>query len=101
LDASGRVNLGHSLEAAVLNELDRRRVETGYVKTADGLEIDFFVRNRDAHHELIQVCANLQSSETVAASYVRWPLPVRSNHVRGANYSYFTETRPGKSRRQA
>jgi predicted AAA+ superfamily ATPase len=65
-DASGRVNLGHSLETAVLNELDRRRAETGYVKTADGLEVDFLVRNRDADHELIQVCANLQSSETVA-----------------------------------
>ena len=28
-DASGRANLGHSLETAVLNELDRRRAETG------------------------------------------------------------------------
>jgi predicted AAA+ superfamily ATPase len=65
-DASGHANLGHSLETAVLNELDRRRAETGYVKTTDGLEVDFLVRNRDAEQELIQVCANLQSSETVA-----------------------------------
>jgi predicted AAA+ superfamily ATPase len=41
-----------------LNELDRRRAETGYVKTADGLEVDFLVRNQYADHELIQVCAN-------------------------------------------
>src|SRR3990172_5474879 len=36
-DASGRSNLGHALETAVQNELGRRKVETGYVKTGDGL----------------------------------------------------------------
>ena len=65
-DASGRANLGHSLETAVLNELERRRAEAGYVKTADGLEVDFLVRYRNGEQELVQVCANLKSPETVA-----------------------------------
>lgn len=65
-DASGRANLGHSLETAVLNELERRRAEIGYVKTANGLEVDFLVRYRNGGQELIQVCANLTSPETVA-----------------------------------
>lgn len=65
-DASGRANLGHSLETAVLNELERRRAETGYVKTPDGLEVDFLVRYRNGDQELIQVCASLKSRETVA-----------------------------------
>ncbi len=65
-DASGRANLGHSLETAVLNELERRRAEVGYVKTAEGLEVDFLVRYRNGDQELIQVCASLKSRETVA-----------------------------------
>ena len=65
-DTSGRANPGHSLETAVLNELERRRAEVGYVKTAEGLEVDFLVRYRNGDQELIQVCASLKSSETVA-----------------------------------
>ena len=47
-DASGRANLGHALETVVLNELERRGAEVGYVKTADGLEVDFLARHRRA-----------------------------------------------------
>jgi predicted AAA+ superfamily ATPase len=65
-DPSGRANLGHALETAVLNELERRRVDAGYVKTYDGLEVDFLARYREGGQELIQVCANLQSPETMA-----------------------------------
>lgn len=65
-DASGRANLGHSLETCVLNELERRRAVTGYVKTIDGLEVDFLVQYRNGEQELIQVCAHLKSPETVA-----------------------------------
>jgi uncharacterized protein len=64
-DASGRANTGHALETAVFNELERRRSETGYVKTADGFEVDFLARYRGAGEELIQVCANLQSRDTI------------------------------------
>lgn len=57
-DASGRANVGHALETAVLNELERRGAEVGYVKTAGGLEVDFRARHPGAGEELIQVCAD-------------------------------------------
>ena len=65
-DASGRSNLGHALETSVLNELEARGAEVGYVKTADGLEVDFLARRPAAGEELIQVCADVSSAETRA-----------------------------------
>ena len=58
-DRTGRANLGHALETAVLVELERRRMEVTYVKTADGYEVDFLARTPDGRRELIQVCADL------------------------------------------
>jgi predicted AAA+ superfamily ATPase len=63
-EASGRSNVGHALETAVLLELERRGAEVGYVKTAEGLEIDFLARHPGAGEELIQVCAELTKKET-------------------------------------
>jgi hypothetical protein len=63
-DTSGRSNLGHALETSVLNELEARGAEVGYVKTADGLEVDFLARRPAAGEELIQVCADVSSPET-------------------------------------
>jgi hypothetical protein len=57
-DASGRANVGHALESAVLNELDRRGAESAYVKTEEGLEVDFLARHPGAGEELVQVCAD-------------------------------------------
>ena len=37
-----------------------------YVKTAEGLEVDFFARHPAGGEELIQVCADLSSAETRA-----------------------------------
>ena len=65
-DASGRANLGHALETIVLNELERRGAEVGYVKTEGGLEVDFLARRPAGGEELIQVCADLSSPETRA-----------------------------------
>ncbi|MCX6542995.1 MAG: ATP-binding protein [Acidobacteria bacterium] len=65
-DASGRSNVGHALESVVLNELERRGAEVGYVKTSDGLEVDFLARRPVAGDELIQVCADASSSDTLA-----------------------------------
>jgi predicted AAA+ superfamily ATPase len=48
----------------VLNELERRGAEVGYVKTAEGLEVDFLARYPAGGEELIQVCADLSSGET-------------------------------------
>ena len=65
-DASGRANVGHALETVVLNELERRNAGVGYVRTGDGLEVDFLVRHRAAGEELIQVCADLAAPETLS-----------------------------------
>jgi hypothetical protein len=64
-DRSGRTNLGHALETAILHELDRRRAEVGYVKTAEGFEVDFLARFPDGKEELIQVCADPTQPETL------------------------------------
>jgi predicted AAA+ superfamily ATPase len=66
-DASGRANVGHALETAVLNELERRGADVGYVKTNEGLEVDFLVRHPAGDgEELIQVCAGLSDEATLA-----------------------------------
>jgi len=54
------------LATVVLNELERRGAEPGYVKTADGFEVDFLVRQPGAREELIQVCADLTDPGTRA-----------------------------------
>ena len=65
-DASGRTNQGHALETVVLNELERRKAEVGYVKTTDGLEVDFLARYPGGGEELLQVCADLSVADTRA-----------------------------------
>ncbi len=68
-EVSGRTNIGHALETAVFVELDRRGGDIGYVKTADGYEVDFLVRDPahepDPRHELIQVCADASDPSTL------------------------------------
>ncbi len=64
-DRSGRANLGHALETVVLNELERRGAEIGYVKTEAGLEVDFLARHSGAGEELIQVCADVSDPATL------------------------------------
>jgi predicted AAA+ superfamily ATPase len=64
-DASGRSNVGRALETVVLNELERRRADVGYVKTAEGLEVDFLVRDLGGDTELVQVCADPSAAETL------------------------------------
>ena len=65
-DRSGRANLGHALETAVLLELQRRGAELAYVRTAGGFEVDFLTRYPDGHEALIQVCASLDDPSTLA-----------------------------------
>lgn len=65
-DASGRANLGHALETVVLHELERRGAEVGYVKTTEGLEVDFLARYPAAGEELIQVCADVTAQAALA-----------------------------------
>jgi hypothetical protein len=63
-DRSGKANLGHALETAVLLELERRGVDISYVRTDKGFEVDFLARYPDNSEELIQVCTDLSSSAT-------------------------------------
>ena len=63
-DSSGRENTGRALETVVLNEIERRKAEVGYVKTQKGFEIDFEVKYNGRHVELIQVCADIDNPET-------------------------------------
>ncbi len=64
-DASGCANLGHALETVVVQELERRGAEVGYVKTEEGLEVDFLARHPAAGEELIQVCADVTEESTL------------------------------------
>ena len=63
-DVSGRTNLGHALETAVFNELQRRGAEVNYIKTAEGFEVDFHARYRHGGRELLQVCADPAVAQT-------------------------------------
>ena len=65
-DRTGRANLGHALETAVLVELERRRYEVTYVRTREGYEVDFLARDATGETELIQVCADLSDPTTAA-----------------------------------
>jgi predicted AAA+ superfamily ATPase len=65
-DASGRANLGHALETAVLCEAERRHADVGYVKTREGFEVDFLARYRGGGSELLQVCADPSDEATLA-----------------------------------
>lgn len=62
-DRSGKTNIGHALETAVLIELERRRKEVFYLKTMEGFEVDFLVRSPEGAEALIQVCADLSENE--------------------------------------
>jgi uncharacterized protein len=65
-DRSGKANVGHALETAVLHELQRRGAEVNYVRTPAGYEVDFFARDSAGNQALIQVCAELDHPATLA-----------------------------------
>ena len=65
-ERTGRANLGHALETAVLVELERRGAEVGYLRTAGGFEVDFHARLPSGEILLLQVCADASGSDTFA-----------------------------------
>jgi predicted AAA+ superfamily ATPase len=65
-ESFGKANVGHALETAVLHELQRRGAEVHYVRTGAGFEVDFYARGLDGAESLIQVCAYLDSPDTLA-----------------------------------
>lgn len=56
--------MGHALETVVHTELERRKADLGYVKTAGGFEVDFLARYLGGGEDLIQVCADPSAAET-------------------------------------
>ncbi|MGQ0711249.1 MAG: ATP-binding protein [Rhodoferax sp.] len=65
-DRSGKANVGHALETAVLHQLQRRGAQVNYVCTAAGYEVDFLARDVSGNETLIQVCADLDHPDTLA-----------------------------------
>ena len=64
-DRTGRANIGHALETAILIELERRFMEVGYCRTSRNFEVDFVARSLSGEVDLIQVCADLTNAETL------------------------------------
>lgn len=92
-DRSGRSNLGHALETAVLIELERRRCRVTYVRTPAGHEVDFLARGADDTLDLIQVCADASDPAT-AERELRALLAAGDIHP-GARKWLLTMTRDG------
>lgn len=65
-DNSGKANLGHALETAVLHELLRRGASVAYVLTGNGLEVDFRATLPDGQTWLVQVCLDATAPATWA-----------------------------------
>jgi uncharacterized protein len=63
-DRSGRANIGHALETAVLIELERRGCEVAYVMSPSGFEVDFLAVEPGGNRTLIQVAADLTDPAT-------------------------------------
>jgi predicted AAA+ superfamily ATPase len=63
-DFQGRTNLGHALETAVFNQLQRHGAEVEYIRTTDGYEVDFYAHYRAGRPSMLQVCADPTSEQT-------------------------------------
>lgn len=65
-DRSGKANIGPALETVVLHELQRRGAQVNYVRTPAGFEVDFYACEPNGDETLMQVCAELDSPDTLA-----------------------------------
>lgn len=95
-ERTGRANLGHALETAVILELERRGCETDYVRTREGYEVDFFARSPEGGAALIQVCTDVNDP----AAYDREvrALAAAASEYRGASPLLLTfDTVPPRS----
>lgn len=63
-ERSGRQNLGQALETTILLELKRRGLSIDYVRTGDGLEVDFITFDPVRGWQLIQVCTDISNPLT-------------------------------------
>ena len=81
-DRSGKANVGHALETAVLHALRRRGAQVHYVRTAAGYEVDFLARDISGAITLIQVCADLDHPDTPTPWRARCA-PCRTQRLNG------------------
>ncbi len=63
-DRSGRIDLGHALETAVILELRRRGAELCYLRSELGREVDALALMPDGRQLLVKVCASLADPAT-------------------------------------
>jgi len=63
-ERTGRQNLGHALETAVMVELERRGNQVSYVRTRESFEVDFLAVSSFQPPELIQVCLDVSDRGT-------------------------------------
>lgn len=98
-DRSGRANTGHAVETAVLVELERRKCECAYVRTASGTEVDFLATPLNGRPMLIQVCADLTDEATRLREF-RALTEAMAEHPRAAAL-VLTATSTGLSHAQA
>jgi hypothetical protein len=89
-DRSGKSNLGHALETAVLIELERRSCQVTYVRTKAGYEVDFLARSPEGKETYIQVCSDLSTAEVRQREFR--PLPELLSSKRRASILLLTLT---------
>lgn len=65
-DPSGKANLGHALETAVLHALLHSGADVGYMHTSNGYEVDFYAKMPGGEQWLVQVCLDLTEPKTLA-----------------------------------
>jgi hypothetical protein len=82
-DQSGRANRGHALETVVCIELKRQRFQLTYVRTRDGLEVDFLARRPGQRPLLVQAAAELEDRATQERE-VRALLAAQAEHPRAS-----------------
>ena len=63
-ERSGHPNWGHALETVVFLELERRGYAMAYVRTMEGLEVDFLASTPGGTPLLLQVCVDVQDPQT-------------------------------------
>jgi predicted AAA+ superfamily ATPase len=63
-DRTGRADTGHTLETAVLVELERRGMAVTYVRTPEDHEVDFLARSATGEIELIQASSDPADAST-------------------------------------
>lgn len=63
-ERSGREQRGAALETAVMLELERRRYDIEYVRTADGREVDFLAHRPSDPPMLVQVSLETEGDDT-------------------------------------